>query len=310
MNPLRSITEGAILTALYSIFLLALLFLPLVGTFFMFILPLPFIIYVVRHSFKKGFLLLTVALIITYIIGSIAALPLTFMFGTTGMIMGYFYSTQKNPFAVLISGSLSFILNFVLMYIISIIFFQINFIEDTKKMMYQSIQSAEKMVSAIGQPTDQFKMMYDYIDMISYIVPSAIVIISIVLAFITQFFGNQLLKRFKQDIKSFPPLRQWQFPKSVLWYYLIVTIIMMIGVEQGTMLFTIVVNLFIVLEITMTIQGLSFVFYYFYEKNKGIAIPVTILIISLLIPFLLYIIRILGIIDLGFNLRKRMNNPQ
>ncbi|WP_017756738.1 YybS family protein [Calidifontibacillus oryziterrae] len=307
MNPIRSITEGAILAALYSIFLLAVFYLPILGTLFMFILSIPFLIYVVRHSIKKGFLLLIAALFITYIIGSVMALPLTLMFASTGMVMGYIYSLKKSSFAILAGGSLSFLINFVLLFIITIVFFNINFIEDTKKMMYQSIEAAEKMVTALGQTTtDQFKLMYESVELISYIVPSGMVMVSVGLAFITQLVGNQILNRIHFSVHPFPPIREWHFPKSMLWYYLIVMILYMIGVEQGTILFTIVINFLIVLEIIMTIQGFSFVFFYSHRNNYSSAIPVIILVVSLLLPFLLSIIRILGIIDLGFDLRKRM----
>ena len=243
-------------------------------------------------------------------IGSITTLPITFMFGITGLVMGYVYSLRKGAYAVLISGSLSFLANFVLLFIITNVFLNINFIEDSKKMMYQSIQTAEKMVTAMGQPTDQFQAMYESVKMISYIVPSAMVITSVILAFVTQFFANRILKRFKYEVTSFPPLRKWTFPKSLLWYYLIVTIIFMTGLEEGTIFFTIIMNLFIVLQMIMAIQGFSFIFFYFYTQGKSLAIPVVIVIISAFMPFLLYIIRILGIIDLGFDLRKRMKDPQ
>lgn len=310
MNPIRSIIEGVILTVLYAIFLIAVLYIPLLGSLFLFILPVPFIVYVTRHTIKKGLLLLTVALFITYMIGSVATLPVTFMFGTTGLVMGYIYSLRKSAYAVLLSGSLSFLVNFLLLFIITNVFFHINFIEDTQKMMYQSMETAEKMVGALGQPTDQLALMYESIKIISYIAPSAMVLTSIVLTFVTQFFANQVLRRFKNDIKPFPPLRQWTFPKSLLWYYLIVTIIFMTGLEEGTILFTIIMNLLIVLEIIMTIQGFSFLFFYFHKNRKSLTIPVVIVIVTLFMPFLLYIIRMLGIIDLGFDLRKRMKDPQ
>lgn len=310
MNPIRSITEGAILTALYSIFLLGVFYIPLLGSLFVFILPIPFIIYVVRHSFKKGFLLLTVALFITYIIGSILALPFTFMFGITGMVMGYVYSLNKSSFTILASSSISFLVNFVLLFVITTVFFKINFIEDTKKLMYQSIEASEKMITAFGQPTEQFKLMYDSIELLTYIVPSAMVIASVMLAFVAQLLATQILKRFNFKINPFPKVSEWQFPKSMLWYYLIVMILYMIGLEQGSLLFTIVINLLIVLTIIMTIQGFSFVFFYCQKNGYSSGVPVIILVVSLLLPFLLSIIRILGIIDLGFDLRKRMKNPQ
>lgn len=310
MNSIRSITEGAIVTALYFVLLLAILLLPIVGVLFIFLLPLPFIIYVTRHTLKKGLLLLTVALSISYMIDSIAVLPITFIFGTAGLVMGAMYSLRKSAYDVLISGSLSFLLNFVLLYVITNVFFNVNFVDNLKKMMYESLKTAEKMVTAFGESTDQFELMYQSLEMVSYIVPSALAITSVVLAFVTQLFVNQFLKWFKYDFKPFPPLRKWSFPKSILWYYLIVTIIFMIGVEEGTIFFTMIVNLIIVLEVIIAVQGFSFIFFYFFRKGKSAAFPIVIVIVCLLMPFLLYIIRILGIIDLGFDLRKRMKDPQ
>ncbi|WP_102348082.1 YybS family protein [Bacillus sp. Marseille-P3661] len=310
MNQIRAITEGSILIALYSIFLLAVLYLPLLGTFFIFALPLPFIIYVVRHSLKKAFLILIVALFITYIIGTVASLPMTFMFGTTGMVMGYIYSLKKGAFPILIGGTLSYIFNLILVFIVTVLIFDINFIEDTKKMLTESIKTAESILSATGQPNGQTQLLYESIEMVSYMIPSAIVITSIVLAFVTQLIANRVLKRLKFDLKAFPPLRDWQFPKSLLWYYLIVTLLFMIGIEEGTTLFMIVMNLFMVLELFMMLQGFVLIYYFCHMKGYSVGIPITIMIISFLIPFLLSIIRILGIIDLGFDLRKRMKNPQ
>ncbi|WP_458411518.1 YybS family protein [Schinkia sp. CFF1] len=311
MNLIRSITEGAVVIALYCLFLLAVLFLPVIGILFIFILPVPFIFYAARHTFKRGLLTLVVSLLITYMIGSTASLPITFIFGTTGLVMGYIYSLRKSAFEVLISGSLSFLANFVLLFIITNVFFHINFIEDTKNTMYQSLEVAEKMMTQLGEPTKQFELIYQSIGMISYIVPSAMVITSVFLTFIAQLFANQILKRYTYNSTPFPPLRQWSFPKSILWYYLIVTIIFMMGlVEEGTISFIMILNLFIVLEIIIAIQGFSFIFFQFYRKGKSITVPIIIVVVSLIMPFLLYIIRILGIIDLGFDLRKRMKDPQ
>ncbi|NSL52376.1 YybS family protein [Calidifontibacillus erzurumensis] len=312
MNSVRPIIEGAVLAAIFSILLFIVLYMPIIGMFFLFCLPIPFIIYVVHHGLKNGLLLLVVALFITYIIGSIATVPLAFTYGTAGLAMGYIYSLRKSAYAVLVGGSLTLMVNLVLLFVLSNLLFNVNIVEDTKNMMHESIKTGEEMFKALGRPTDQFELMYESIDMISYVVPSVIVLISVLFTITTQFFAGQIFKRLKIDYQPFPPLRQWTFPKSLLWYYLIVSILIMFGITESedALLYSIILNLFLVLEIVMTIQGISFLFFYFYIKNKSLAIPVTITIVSFIIPFLMYIIRILGIIDLGFDLRKRMKNPQ
>ena len=74
--------------------------------------------------------------------------------------------------------------------------------------------------------------------------------------------------------------------------------------EEGTYLFTAIVNLTYILSFFMVLQGLTFLFYYFDKNGIDKAFAITIVIVSFLIPIFLYIIGILGIIDLGFDLRK------
>jgi uncharacterized protein YybS (DUF2232 family) len=47
-------------------------------------------------------------------------------------------------------------------------------------------------------------------------------------------------------------------------------------------------------------------FYFFSKKGISKAVSITVAIVSFLIPIFLYIIAILGIIDLGFDLRKKL----
>ncbi|WP_083800962.1 DUF2232 domain-containing protein [Bacillus sp. m3-13] len=56
----------------------------------------------------------------------------------------------------------------------------------------------------------------------------------------------------------------------------------------------------------MTVQGFSFIFYFCYIKKISKAIPITLVILSFLITPLVYIIRMIGIIDIGFQLRDRI----
>jgi uncharacterized protein YybS (DUF2232 family) len=60
----------------------------------------------------------------------------------------------------------------------------------------------------------------------------------------------------------------------------------------------------------MLLQGLSFVAYFTHIKKFPKAFLIIAVILTFLLPFVLYIVRILGIIDLGFNLRKRLEEKK
>lgn len=60
------------------------------------------------------------------------------------------------------------------------------------------------------------------------------------------------------------------------------------------------------LEIAMIVQGAAVMFYFAHVKKISKALPIIILFSALVIPIITFFVRILGIIDLGFDLRSRI----
>jgi uncharacterized protein YybS (DUF2232 family) len=56
----------------------------------------------------------------------------------------------------------------------------------------------------------------------------------------------------------------------------------------------------------LIVQGFSFLYYAAYKKGIGKGVVVAGTVICLFLPFLLYLVAIFGIIDLGFDLRRRI----
>jgi len=65
-----------------------------------------------------------------------------------------------------------------------------------------------------------------------------------------------------------------------------------------------VLNVMIVLQLLFSVQALSFIAYWIYKRNlrKGLLIVPVIL---FLIPPFSYILLLIGVLDVGFNLRNR-----
>jgi uncharacterized protein YybS (DUF2232 family) len=98
-----------------------------------------------------------------------------------------------------------------------------------------------------------------------------------------------------------------KLPISIIWLYLIVVIASFFNLDPDGMMFIGVQNALMILEILLAIQGFSFIFFFSHYKKWSKAIPILSIIITLLFPIiLLYFVRILGIIDIGLNLRERL----
>jgi uncharacterized protein YybS (DUF2232 family) len=272
-------------------------------------LAMPFVVFSARRGWKQGIYLLLAALILTMLFGSFLSIPTTLLFGTSGIVIGYLYKKNRSRFEVLSFGTIAFLLNLLLLYGVITTIFDINPIEEAKKVADESILMTREMMEGFGQTfnDDQLKQLEQALDMAPLMIPTVIVLVSVLLAFITQLISTPVLKRLGFQIEKWPPFRTLRLPRSLIWYYLLVMILMIVPMDQNSTLFLGVFNLFYILQLLMVLQGLSFIFHYCYHKNIAKGIPITILILTLFLPFLLYIVRIIGIIDLGFNIREKIN---
>src|SRR5699024_3556683 len=97
-------------------------------------------------------------------------------------------------------------------------------------------------------------------------------------------------------------------PMSVFWIYFLVIILSFFNTDTSTTMVIVIANSMVILTTLMILQGYSFIFHYADVKKWPKVIPVIIVIISFLIPLIMMlVIRLLGIIDLGFGLKKRVN---
>ncbi len=307
LRQTRGLTEGAVLSGVFIVMLLLSIFVPFLITILMWFLPLPFIVFAVRHGLKPGFIMFAVTILLSGIIGGVIGLPHALLAGAGGLTAGELIRRQKEALFVLAGSSIAYIGVLVLLYAGSILILDIDPINAMQDVMRQSTQQAESMLGALGQePSENLEIWEEMINQIGYLGPVLIVFTGVVYGLITQLAAHMVLQRIKVSVEPFPPLREWNFPRSLLWYYLITSIIFFIGTEEGTALYVVMWNLFPLLETAMALQGFTVVFYYCYVKSIHKVFPIILLISGLFLPFVLLLARILGIIDLGFQLKKRL----
>ncbi|WP_044749267.1 YybS family protein [Bacillus alveayuensis] len=303
------LTEGAIQLAIFTVLFFVSLNIPLLGAVATLFLSLPFIIFTIRHGTGNGLLLLFVSLMIALVVSSVFSVPVAFMFGISGIVIGFLLSKMENHYMILLAGTGAFLVGLILNYIISVVFLQVDVIKETISLLKDAFHQASQFMEAMGnEPSKQLvERFYEGIELISYITPTFFVIGALVLSYLTIFVSIPILKRLRIKTSTWPPFRHIVFPKSLLWYYLIVVIATLFPIEKGTFIYIAVLNIYYLLQILMIIQGFSFIHYISYQKGLARGIVTVFTIISFMIPFFLYLIAILGIIDLGFELRKHIN---
>ncbi|TYS69437.1 DUF2232 domain-containing protein [Sutcliffiella horikoshii] len=308
MKETKHITEGAALLGIYVLLLLMTLFIPIIGLVTFLALVVPFVIYTARNGWKSGIWLIVVAGVLSVVIGSPVALTFSIPASTVGLAMGHLIQKNASRYAILGAATGVFLLNYILAYVVAIVLFNIDFIEVLQEMIRESMRASEAIATSLGQENakEALEVFENALGYTTYLLPTMLVLTSFVHAFFSQLITVFILKRLKMKVSPFPPFRELVLPKSLLWYYLIVLILSLMAPEEGTTLFMVVLNLSFILMLLMTVQGFSFIFFFCHLKKISKAIPITLVILSFLITPLVYIIRMIGIIDIGFQLRERI----
>ncbi|PGP52825.1 YybS family protein [Bacillus thuringiensis] len=309
MKQTKFITEGAALLAIYTILLLISMYVPILGTVVTFALPLPFILLTIRYKLSNVLVIFVVALFVTVIVSQPMNLVKTIMFGLIGIVLGYTYKTRKKPVEILIAGTLAYLIGFVLIYVASIKFFNIDIMKQMQSMFSESMVQSEKIVSAIGMPIskEQKELLTQMNDILQLLFPSILVLVSVCFSWITVIISGSVLKKLKHDIIPWPKFKDLQLPKSIVWYYVIfILLATFIKVDPTSYLHMVFSNLYVIFALLLVLQGLTFISFLAYRKGFTKGVPIISFIVCMFIPMLFPLVTILGIIDLGISLRSKI----
>ncbi|WP_347861835.1 YybS family protein [Salimicrobium sp. PL1-032A] len=315
MKNTKQITEGALLTGIYLVMLLIIIFLPIpiLSTFVMLALPIPFVIYSYHFGYKAGFFMFFGALVLASVIATVFSLPVTLLTGVGGVALGGAMHNNRNAYETWVTGSLGFIGGLVAVYVLTQTLFGVNWMEEIQVAVDESITITEDMLGSAGEEEtgvsvdalrQQLENLPDYL-------PSILAATGIFMALISQWLSYKLINRLERTSLSFPPVREMRLPTSILWYYFIAMLFNFIFMEQGGIWYIATVNVFTLTGMLLILQGFSFVFFYSQQKNWPKAAPIIVVLLSVLMPqIFLYLVRILGIIDIGFPWRDRIEGKK
>ncbi|PGL19028.1 DUF2232 domain-containing protein [Bacillus thuringiensis] len=309
MKQTKFITEGAALLAIYVILLLISMYVPILGTVVTFVLPLPFILLTIRYKLSNVLVIFVAALFVTIIVSQPMNLVKTTMFGLIGIVLGYMYKTRKKPVEILIAGTLAYLIGFVLIYVASIKFFNIDIMKQMQSVFSESMVQSEKIVSAIGMPIskEQKELLTQMNDILQSLFPSILVLVSVCFSWITVIISGSVLKKLKHDIIPWPKFKDLQLPKSIVWYYVIfILLATFIKVDPTSYLHMVFSNLYVIFALLLVLQGLTFISFLAYRKGFTKGVPIISFIVCMFIPMLFPLVTILGIIDLGISLRSKI----
>jgi len=310
MNDSKMLTEGALLTVVYSILLVIALFFPLIGIVVFFVLPVPFIMFASRYGWKPSLLMGAAAILVSMLIATSVTLPVTVFVGIGGIAAGIAIYKGLSSYESWAVGTIGFAVGLVLVYAFIQTVLNINIVGTIEASINQSLE----MMESLGVPSYMSGEMYqnftEQFAVIKDLIPAVIVIMAILFAFINVWVSFKIKNRIESTTLYFPPFHSFNLPVSVIWIYFMALIITFFDIDQDSFLFVGVANVIVLATLLLTIQGFSLIFCIAHIKKWPKAIPIISIVLGFIIPGLIYLIQMLGIIDLGFSVKHRLSGKK
>lgn len=310
MKEANKITEGALLTAIYIVLLLVVLFVPFIFVIGLVMLPIPFIIYTKRHNFRAGLIMLLVASSLTMLFATIVSLPITLLAGIGGIVIGRALHRQRKPYETWARGTLGFILGILLVIVLMYVVLDINVYKQTEQLIEESLSMTSSMMQKFNiniEEREEFELIADQMRTFPDLLPAAIAIMSILLALGSMWLSFKVMNRIDHEKLAFPPFKQFALPKGIVWLYIIALFTTLFVTDTNHTFFIAALNMSMLIATLFVIQGFSFIFFYADLQKWSRAVPMIIVVVSFLIPFIsMIIVRFIGIIDILFDLKSRL----
>lgn len=310
MNESTVVKEGLLSLGVYVILLLISLFVPILFMIGLVLLPIPFVVFSSKYGWKHSLFLLGAAIGMTLFFATSISLPTTVLAGAGGIMIGFSIHKNLSAYETWAQGTLGFIAGLLFTFAFSQFVLGINWATELAIALEESLEMSVELLNQVGlgdQTQEQLGALEEQMLLFTKLIPAGIAIISILLAFITQWISYKVINRLNKKQLRFPLFRNLRFPVAIIWIYFFSLIFSFINIESD-IIYLVVHNVLALTGLFMIIQGLSFAFFFAHYKKWSKLLPLLLVGLTILLPFfLLYLVRILGIIDIGFGLRDRLS---
>ncbi|WP_010630824.1 YybS family protein [Sporolactobacillus vineae] len=296
-----------VLLALAAIYL----YIPLLSLLTIWFIPIPLMYLVAKHGWRYGTAALIVSAAFLLVLRPSLSVLTPVAFLITGYAGGWMLLMKKSAFVILLATTLSNIAQLILALAGSVLLFHYNPVAELKTQVGETLGLMLRQSGPLLNQTQGGGMLSQYqtyLDYIGNLAPSILVVVGLIYALIVEWIGLPILRKLGVDAPKWVPFRNWKVPKSVIWFFLIALLLGQTGLlTDGSPLMVVTINITFIMEMLLAVQGMSFIFFVFHHWRLPLIIPVLIAVLTVALSFLLLqAVTILGIIDLGFDLRRRM----
>lgn len=304
-NQTKALVQGSMMVAIFTILMTISAYVPFIFMIALLFAPLPIAWYSANYKLSSSIPVAVVGCLLTMLTSGVIMLPFALIFGVLGIVIGDAIRLSKGKLFIFMSSGIATLLSSALVYLFYMFIAGINImqisLEFARKSYEESIEMTKDLPGQLAITPEQLDIMFQTMELT---IPATVTIMAFLVAFIVVTVNVPILKRLGLNVPKFAPFQEMRLPRSILWYYMaVLSINLFIRPESGSMLDIIVLNVSYILWLLLILQGISLIHYFI--ASKGMPNTVKWIATILAFPLSSFII-LLGIIDLGFDVRSLM----
>ena len=295
--------------AISALAFLAASFIPIIGTFFFILIPLPILYYYSKTGRIQGLTIFVISLsavaLILTIFGFAANIPFLFISGCLGIILSEIF--RKN-FSVEVTVIFPVMVLMILWF--SFILFQSLSLGKQPWILVEdyigrNIQESIQFYAQLDIPAEQIDSIKDNFKQITHFItnifPAILLVSASFTVWINVLAAREIFRKNKMWYPDFGDLSSWKAPESLIWILIATGIMLLIPIEWAKILG---LNLLIICLFVYLLQGLSIIGFLFKTKNvhRLFRIPCYFLIFAQ--QYIILVVIAIGAVDLWVDFRK------
>ncbi|MHB8097630.1 MAG: DUF2232 domain-containing protein [Erysipelotrichaceae bacterium] len=295
-KQVRTITEGSVMLGIIGVLLfLNLQFGLLFQSFFVFIFPIPIIIYTLRYGLKNSIVLFFSAIIMTLMLGQFT----TLFYVITGLILGlvYGYGVLKNKSNDVIIAYSIFI-NALSVFLEIYVF--------AKVFGYDLASELNLLMTEVSK-IPEFSIVSNFESIVLALIPLYIIFVTVLQTLIVHSISIILLRRLGISYRKARPLHTLRLP---IWAGIPLMFSLFSGpylLKNDSVLFQAIgINLNIIAQVVLLFYGFCLIIFFSKRVNKKQIVTYAILSFLFLPNIIIYAFIGLGLLDCFTDIRKRI----
>lgn len=316
MTRTKAMVESSLLVSLAVVLFLASNTIPIVGIAFTFLCPAPLVVLGLRHSLGRAALGAAVAtVIVSIVLGFVGGLFFLFGFAVLGVALGALGKKRENAVEIALYGILvSLASKLILMVLVTRLTGVNPFSLDTAEFdaildRVFSLYSKTGLIprESLSAMRRQFEVTFRFIPQVF---PALLTIAAAFDSILSYAVSRAVLIRLGRGVlPPLPSFGEWRFPRNLFWALLASAILPFLGGNGpwGEILQRAGINLRLLVSLLFMVQGVSVAWALLGRTRlSSRAVRGFIIFVAILVPVLSYLLMIVGLVDIWWDLRARL----